>query len=617
MSQDGHIPPGFSEWIVHSLDGTITPEQFALLDHEIVTNGAARAYYLEFVTTYVGLVDLAGVLPKAIDFVPKRTPPDANKHSELTGAAPPVTEYRSPGTPKDAGGGAVRLAPEASEDDKARRIERYAREQLEAFLAQQRQDCLGQESQAYGWDLFGAADGVVRTARWLASAGVRTARTVAVCSLAAAFLLMTCLYFYSHRTVATLVESLDAKWDVDIPPDGKLRPRYMTLEQGYARITLKRGADVILQAPTTFEVQTRNRMFLEGGWITAKVPAEATGFTVRTPASSVVDFGTEFGLLVGAESSAEIHVFKGEIGLQSKGATGSNTPQRFEEGEAATVDVSGRVDRNTVSSRPRLFVRAMPTGGGFGIPGKRLSLADIVGGGNGLGTGVLQQSIDPSTGAITSGREILEGADNGFQQVPSLPFVDGVFVPDSNDGSAIVTSTGISFEQCPQTCGLPYEAIIDGAVFQVGSSGEVHDGRLAGRTYGTKANPSIGMHPNAGITFDLDAIRSAMPEAQIRQFRARCGVSENVVPFAERDADPNMIAVTFWVLVDGRPRSSQTLGVVPAQTQSIDVPIGPRDRFLTLATSNPGEYRYCWAMFAEAALELTTGDEATVNADMR
>ena len=58
------MPPDFAEWVLRSLDGTITPEQFAQLDHEIATNDKARAYYLEFIATYVGLVALVGGLPK-------------------------------------------------------------------------------------------------------------------------------------------------------------------------------------------------------------------------------------------------------------------------------------------------------------------------------------------------------------------------------------------------------------------------------------------------------------------------------------------------------------------------------------------------------------------------
>ncbi|MBN1361816.1 MAG: FecR domain-containing protein [Sedimentisphaerales bacterium] len=610
MSQDGQLPPEFAEWIVRSLDGTISAEEFALLDREIITNRAARAYYLEFITTYVGLVDLAGVLPKAADFVAREAPSGADAGA---GAKPRVTEYRSPKTSAESEHGALPLAPDTPDDERVRRIERYAREQLEAFLEQERRERAEQGASACGWDLLGALDKVAGATRWLAGAGLRTARIAAVCLLVAAVVLIVGLYLYSHRTVAALVESQNARWDAEIPSDGTLWPRFLTLEEGYARITLKKGTDVILQAPTTFEVQTSNRMFLENGWITAKVPPAATGFTVKTPASDLVDFGTEFGLLMGADTSTEVHVFKGKVALLSDGA-GPKRQHDLTEGQAATVDVAGHVGRAAVEDRPRLFVRALPTANGFGIPGKRLSLADMIGGGNGLDTGVLEQGLDPSTGATTPGRKALSsGTDTGFQRVPSLPFVDGVFVPDSNDGSALVTSTGISFEQCPITCGTRYEAITDGAAFQVGSSGGVYFGQLAGQTYGTKASPSIGMHPNAGITFDLDAIRNAMPEARIERFRARCGVSENVVSFAQRDADPNAIEVTFWVLLDGQTKFSRTLKVVPAQTEQIDIAVGPRDRFLTLATTHPGEYRYCWAMFAEPALLLTAGREAATD----
>jgi hypothetical protein len=360
-----------------------------------------------------------------------------------------------------------------------------------------------------------------------------------------------------------------------------------------------------LQAPSTFHLQTSNKLFLDSGWITAKVPGAAAGFVVQTPASSVVDFGTEFGLLAGGGNKSEVHVFAGKVGLAS--GRDAATPTQYEqlkEGEAASVDASGQIERATVSDRPRLFVRNMPTEARFGIAGKRLSLADIVGGGNGLDTGILGQGIDQGTGQITMDRKVLKRPDKGFITMPSLPFVDGVFIPDSNDGAAIVTSSGINFEECPKTCGKSYEVIIDGAIFEAGSLGS-QPGCLAGKTYDTQASPSIGMHPNAGITFDLDAIRSSMPEVEIVRFRAVCGVSENVVRFAVRNSDPNAIKVGFWVLVDGRVQFSKELKAVPAQFGQIDIPLHPGDRFLTLATTHPGEYQYCWSLFGEPALELT------------
>jgi hypothetical protein len=120
------------------------------------------------------------------------------------------------------------------------------------------------------------------------------------------------------------------------------------------------------------------------------------------------------------------------------------------------------------------------------------------------------------------------------------------------------------------------------------------------------------MHPNAGVTFDLDKIRSSMPDIRIERFAALCGVSQTAVLYAQRDWDPNKISVDFWVLVDGHVRFSRTLKAVPAQSQQVGIPVGQRERFLTLATTSPGDYRYCWGMFAEPRLELTMKKEERI-----
>jgi len=604
MSQGNPIPSNFAEWIVRSLDGTISPEQFAVLDHEITTNCEARAYYVEFITTYVGLMDLVGSLPKAETLMGANEPQTRRETSSR------IVECPAPKAQGRENTDAPRVGPETSEEERIRRIERYASRQLAAFLAEEQRAQLQSQTPAARWDLWSGICEATQAAQRFAAVGARLVKTATICLFALGILAALGFYIYANRTLGILVDSANAKWEVPIDQTGKLRTGLMTLEEGYARIKLKKGAEVILQAPSTFNLRSANRMFLESGWITAKVPPSATGFAVKTPDAGIVDFGTEFGLLAGNAGNTEVHVFDGRIDFERAGAGSAVQPQRLVKNEAMTVAANGQTRRVPVQQRPHLFARTMPARDGLAIPGKRLSLADIVGAGNGLDTGVWGQGIDASTGQIASRRTILRKNDNGFMPVPSLPFIDGVFVPDSNDGSAIVTSTGIRFEQCPKTSGTSYESIVNGATFQAGSSGEVHYGQLAGRIYDTRANPSIGMHPNAGITFDLDAIRNAMPEAAISRFHTRCGVSENVVSFAERDADPNTIEVTFWVLVDGRPRFSRTLGVVPAQSEQIDVSIGPRDRFLTLATTNPGAYRYCWAMFAEPALELMREKDA-------
>jgi len=612
VSQPGPIHPDLAEWIVRSLDGTITPDQFAMLDREITTHDSARLYYLEFIATYVGLVDLVGVLPKPAEFVREGTAEDGSP-SGLAGSAFSMSACREPGTPERQGPAApLHLEPDLSEEERLRRIESYAHQQLDAFMEQQRRERLEQETRRRGGPgLPWTMEEVRESAQRFVARGIRVARTVAVGSLAAVVILVTVLTIRANRTVGTLVESAGAKWNVAIGDEGRLRPRRISLEQGYARVRLNKGAEVIVQAPSTFTIEGSNRMSLKSGWITAKVPPIATGFTVKSPGSSVVDFGTEFGLLAGAERRAEVHVFDGRIECQYGDRTQVRRRQTLKQGEAAFTDEAGRMDLAAVKDRPNLFVRQVPADGGYGIPGKRLDLADMVGGGNGLGTGALGIGIDPSSGAITPTRQVIKKKGHGLAVVSQWPFVDGVFVPDGNDGPVFVSSTGIVFEDCPKTNGTCFEAILNGAMFRAGSL-ELHPGQLAGCTYGTRAAPSISMHPNAGITFDLDEIRSSMPDVRIERFGALCGVSQTAVRYAQRDWDPNKIRVDFWVLVDGRVRFSRTLKAVPSQSQQIGVPLGPRDRFLTLATTSPGDYQYCWGMFAEPRLELTMKKEERI-----
>jgi len=398
MSFSKQLPSEMAEWIVRSLDGTITAEQFAQLDNLITTNSAARSYYLEFITTYVGLVDLVGVLPKPADIVLDNRLFNDEELSELLNKSSFGTGDAGP----------LRFEPDMSEEDKKRQIEMYAHQQLEAFLEQENEYILQHLPRRAGWDIFGALDRAAERLAVLVRTGIKVAKAAVIFSLVVAVITIIALYTYMNRTVAILIDSTDAKWDVPIEEQTMLKPQYMRLEEGYAHILLKKGTEVILQAPSTFKLQTSNKMLLENGWITAKVPLKATGFTVNTPISSVVDFGTEFGLLVGAESSAEVHVFDGKVGLESSRNIGAvKHYQSLEKGEAVTIDITGRVDRSTVKDRPRLFVRTMPTSSGFGIPGKRLNLADIVGGGNGLNTGIPGRGIDPSTGKITLIREAL------------------------------------------------------------------------------------------------------------------------------------------------------------------------------------------------------------------
>jgi len=498
------------------------------------------------------------------------------------------------------------MKPEKPDVDKVRKIKARAEQQLQAFLAEQEKLNRSQSSlPRASFDFYAAYQACATKLDILLKRVVTIGSRTAICGVFVLVILGGIHYWLTHRVVATLDNSSHAVWRVP-RQEPQLRRGSMTLEQGYAQLTFKQGTQVLIQAPCTFELQSSNKMALENGSMTANVPSQAVGFRVQTPWATVVDYGTEFGLSTGQTNGTEVHVFEGNVSVGD--ATSS---QVATEGQAAHVDQAGRIGLKSLDDRPNLFVRHMPKAGScFSIPGKRLDLADVVGGGNGFGTGVQGRALDPTKNytSFTFRGIILRRplnntgyrAGSGFIGIEQLPFIDGIFVPNGSDQSTTITSTGLLFQDCPDTHGTYYDGIVCGAVFD---DQYVHAGRLAGHHYETPEQPSIGACANVGITFDLDSIRASMSNCLISRFRAHCGISETLADIQE-EKDYAQVKVNFWVLVDGRIEYFRELGTVPLESDQINIQLNPSDRFLTLITTTPQENLYCWSMFAEPALEL-------------
>jgi hypothetical protein len=585
MNHNQQILPDFAEWIIRSLDGTISAEQFVMLDKEITNNSAARAYYLDFITTYVGLVDLVGVLPK-----------------------PAVEKFEAHLDPIKT---SLNFGPEISEEEKIHQIERYAEQQLKIFLAQQHRDIQESQYRDIGWNLSDTIYQVTETAEWLIKKGIKAAKTTAVCAFVAIVILIIIFNVYTNRTVATLVDSVDAKWNVEIGKDGRIPPARFRLEQGYARIALKKGAVVILQAPSTFKIQTRNKMFLETGWITAKVPPEALGFAVKTPVSNVVDFGTEFGIRVGQDGTSDLHLFKGKAILKWNTGIWSERTLTLTEGQAKRVDKSGQVE--DIPIQQYSFVRHFNSETGFIWRGQRLSLVDIVGKGNGLGTGQTNVYVDPIEGYKES--LYCSGKGNEYHTLAANLFIDGLFIPDGSK-KQIVSSQAHEFADCPKTNGECYATLGANPIQGVWAT-DMRNGiiQFAGQDFGNREHPCIVMHANLGITFDLSAIRAMCPDIKMTHFVSQFGI-----------ADFNEIAgcnADFWVLIDGQVRESRRHVTQKNILFNVSIELSPSDRFLTLVTTDGGDidrmeayqrsYTCDWCVFLEPALILKTEEDTVIS----
>ena len=85
----------------------------------------------------------------------------------------------------------------------------------------------------------------------------------------------------------------------------------------------------------------------------------------------------------------------------------------------------------------------------------------------------------------------------------AFEFVNGVFIPDGDNGKAEipVSSTGITVTGLPKTSGKAWDMIRNGPV------ASQHSPELDGIDFTRDDHSLLGLHANAGITFDLAAMR--------------------------------------------------------------------------------------------------------------
>lgn len=214
------------------------------------------------------------------------------------------------------------------------------------------------------------------------------------------------------------------------------------------------------------------------------------------------------------------------------------------------------------------------------LRGEGWSLADIVGGGDGRGSGTRDQGID-----LRSGKSIAEKLGyhrdlpvNHLQEVTdpetlqdSRPFAKWVFIPDGQ-GRVLVDSER-PIEDLPATSGHAWDAIRNGALnSQVSTT-------LNGVDYATAGHSMLGLHANGGITFDLSRLRS--PEA------AAGFTFTGVVGFGSGSGGAGTVA-DFSVFVD-QQLQYQKLKLKKDETAAFDISIPPTATTLTLITTDGGD----------------------------
>ncbi|HOQ06087.1 MAG TPA: NPCBM/NEW2 domain-containing protein [Anaerohalosphaeraceae bacterium] len=421
-------------------------------------------------------------------------------------------------------------------------------------------------------------------------------------ALVAIILLARFSPFRESQSVALLADTFGAVWaDSASWTKGTLlsaSSKPFVLRAGLVQILFDNFAQVTVEAPASFQLLGEDMLKLHYGKLYAVVPSSAYGFQICTRESKIIDLGTEFGIAQGLNGDTEVHVLRGKVVFVSK-ASGQNISLNLPAGEARRLRSStGQIKE--IECREDFFVRYIDSSSNLIWKGQSLSLADLIGGGNGFGGGDNRRGINLSTGQLQNianqGYETPEAT--GFRTVKGAPFVDGVFVPNGASGPTIISSLGHQF-LFPPTSGEywsditsnPYLAKKDpttGIIDYVSTRLEVEEDAETG------IPPRLLIHPNAGITFDLDQIRRAYPTLEMKSFRVLCGLPQ-VLDFRKRSE--------FWVLVDGNCVFHYQSDYQNLQSKTVEIPITPTNRFLTLAATDGGDgTHYDWCIFAQPIL---------------
>ncbi|NLF07657.1 MAG: hypothetical protein GX594_06715, partial [Pirellulaceae bacterium] len=355
-------------------------------------------------------------------------------------------------------------------------------------------------------------------------------------------------------------------------------------------------------------------------------PLPSPLFTVRTPTAVVTDLGTEFGVEVEENGETISHVFIGLIKVRAVSdkrpeAGGDDRVVRLGAGETVRVETSGDNGQPRIVARERFdaaskFVRRIYE------PPKVLDLLDIVAGGDGTGRR-REHGIDPVTGKQDTWFVDGQRTDNhAYHRVDWHPFVDGVFIPyvptsrppqpqevqlDSAGHEYDDFLKGRPTEKHPNLhCTLHGDTV--GGIWARAADAEsaTRSGWIYALTNAEQFMPEgrglLGIHANAGLTFDLAAIRDKHEGAYPVRLHGTVGMGDG--PRAYPDS---FGMADLWIFVDGKLKWVRKNITAKDGPIAVDVSLGPNDRFLTLVSTN-GQHgkSYDWMVVGDPVLDMSS-----------
>ena len=161
--------------------------------------------------------------------------------------------------------------------------------------------------------------------------------------------------------IATLVKSADCIWEGEHGPkfDGqRLLTNELHLREGVAEFGFDAGVRIVMEGPAFLTIDSATSAMLTNGKVVLHGSEMSGPFALRTPLTTLLDIGTEYGAVVGPQGDTEVYVFDGEVSVIPSADTDSDVePQQMTVGQASRFDTTGRTSIDFASTR---FVRQVP-----------------------------------------------------------------------------------------------------------------------------------------------------------------------------------------------------------------------------------------------------------------
>ena len=139
---------------------------------------------------------------------------------------------------------------------------------------------------------------------------------------------------------------------------GRFSQGNLSLVSGVAQLQFDSGTDLVLRGPCELKVVSADSANLLAGNVVVRVSELSDGFTLRTPDATIIDEGTEYGVLLDNEAT-EVHVFEGSVFWQPLTEPDDNAIERIPAGEARRYPRSRPRQGSGIPLGKRRFIRRL------------------------------------------------------------------------------------------------------------------------------------------------------------------------------------------------------------------------------------------------------------------